>query len=53
MVNRIDEDRTKEDIIKAKDMGSDVIVVYIHWGNEYEREPLISAELGRKRKWGE
>lgn len=54
MVNRIDEDRIKEDILKAKDMGSDVIVAYIHWGNEYEREPSdFQLELGRKMvEWG-
>ena len=54
MVNKIDEDKIKEDIEKAKNLGSDVIVVFIHWGNEYQREPSeYQIELGRKMiEWG-
>lgn len=39
MVSRIDEDKIKEDIERAKSLNSDAVVVFIHWGNEYEREP--------------
>ncbi|MBZ2175969.1 CapA family protein [Schnuerera sp. xch1] len=54
MINKIDEDIIKEDIEKAKNLGVDSIVVFIHWGNEYEREPSqYQMELGRKMlEWG-
>lgn len=39
MINMIDEDRIKSDIEKSVEMGSDLVVVFIHWGNEYQREP--------------
>ena len=54
MVNKIDEDKIKEDIGKAKDLGVDTVVVFIHWGNEYQREPSEEQlELGRKMvEWG-
>ena len=54
MINIIDEDRIKTDIEKAVDMGSDLVVVFIHWGNEYQREPSEEQlELGRKMvEWG-
>lgn len=54
MVNIIDEERIKSDIEKAVDMGSDLVVVFIHWGNEYQREPSeAQLELGRKMvEWG-
>ncbi|GFN36493.1 CapA family protein [Tepidimicrobium xylanilyticum] len=54
LVNRIDENRIKEDILKAKGHDSDIIVVCIHWGNEYEREPSeFQVELGKKMiEWG-
>lgn len=54
MINLIDEDRIKTDIEKSIDMGSDLVVVFIHWGNEYQREPSEEQfELGRKMvEWG-
>lgn len=54
MISSIDEDRIREDIEKAKSLETDIIVVYIHWGNEYEREPSeYQRELGRKMvEWG-
>src|SRR5690606_30919713 len=39
MVSKIDEEKIKKDIDKAKSMDVDLIAVIIHWGNEYEREP--------------
>lgn len=54
MVSKIDEKKIKEEIEKAKALNSDIIVVYIHWGNEYEREPSkYQVELGRNMvNWG-
>lgn len=54
MVNTIDEDKIKKDIEKAKELDADMIVVFIHWGNEYQREPSeFQIELGRNMvEWG-
>lgn len=54
MVNLIDEDKIKSDIEKTKELGADLIVVFIHWGNEYHREPSeYQIELGDKMmEWG-
>lgn len=49
MVNLIDEGRIKSHIEKAKAKEVDLIVVFIHWGNEYQREPSqYQMELGEK-----
>ncbi|NLY76661.1 MAG: CapA family protein [Tissierellia bacterium] len=54
MVSTIDEEKIKDDIARAKSMGSDLVSVVIHWGNEYEREPNeYQVELARKMvEWG-
>lgn len=54
MVNRIDEDKIKEDIENTKSLGADITVVFIHWGNEYQREPSVyQIDLGEKMvEWG-
>lgn len=54
MVNIIDEDNIKNDISKIKDKGADLIIMFIHWGNEYEMEPSEEQiELGKKLiDWG-
>ncbi len=54
MVRKIDEDRIEHDIQKTKDKGADIVVVFIHWGNEYQREPSEEQiNLGRKMvQWG-
>ena len=54
MVNTIDEEKIKRDIEKAKELDADIVVVFIHWGNEYQREPSeYQVELGRKMvEWG-
>lgn len=54
MVNRIDEEKIKEDIEKLKSLDVDLITVFIHWGNEYQREPsTYQLELGSKMvEWG-
>lgn len=54
MISRIDEEKIKNDIEGAKSLEVDIIVVYIHWGNEYEREPSeYQTQLGKKMlEWG-
>ena len=54
MINIIDEDKIKEDIEKTKSLGVDLTVVFIHWGNEYHRDPSsYQIELGEKMvEWG-
>ncbi len=54
MVNLIDEDKIKEDIEKAKGEDVDLIIVFIHWGNEYQQEPSQEQiDLGNKMAdWG-
>ncbi|NLK43336.1 MAG: CapA family protein [Tissierellia bacterium] len=54
MVNLIDEDRIKSQIQEARAMDLDLIVVFIHWGNEYQREPsTYQLVLGEKIiEWG-
>lgn len=54
MVNRIDEEKIKVDIEKLKSLDVDLIAVFIHWGNEYQREPSnYQIELGNKMvEWG-
>lgn len=54
MVNLIDEEKIQEDIEVLKDNEVDLIVSYIHWGNEYEREPSeYQQTLGRNMvDWG-
>ncbi len=54
MVNRIDENKIKQDIERARELNSDIVVVFIHWGVEYQREPSqYQIELGRNMiNWG-
>ncbi len=54
MVNKIDEEKIKQDIEKLKSSDVDLIAVFIHWGNEYQREPSnYQIELGSKMvEWG-
>ncbi|MGF7060535.1 CapA family protein [Brassicibacter mesophilus] len=54
MVNIINEDKIKNDIQKADELGVDVTTVFIHWGNEYQREPSQQQiDLANKMiEWG-
>ena len=54
MVNLIDERRVQDDIESLKEKDVDLIVSYIHWGNEYQMEPLEQQQvLGRNMiEWG-
>ncbi|MFM7709578.1 MAG: CapA family protein [Ferruginibacter sp.] len=38
-VSMMDSGRMKRDVERAKAKGADKIAVFIHWGNEYERQP--------------
>ena len=39
MVNNIDEDRIRGDVGRAREEGAEVLIVCIHWGEEYARIP--------------
>ncbi|MDR1339547.1 MAG: CapA family protein [Prevotellaceae bacterium] len=39
LINMIDSAQIIEDIEKAKLSASDIIIAFMHWGNEYERRP--------------
>lgn len=34
-----DYDRINDDIAAARSAGADIVICYLHWGNEYQREP--------------
>ncbi|WP_069650814.1 CapA family protein [Caloranaerobacter ferrireducens] len=53
MINFIDEDKIKEDISFAREQ-ADIVVVIIHWGNEYQRKPSeFQLSLAEKMfDWG-
>lgn len=54
IINIIDEDKIKKDTEKSKEIGADVVVVSLHWGNEYQRTPSVSQKnLANKMfDWG-
>jgi len=39
VINLIDEDRIRKDIAKARSKNVDVVLVHLHYGTEYSREP--------------
>ena len=45
-VNLIDTLKIKTDIQNAKKSGADVVMVFVHWGNEYQRYPSDSQKNG-------
>ena len=45
MVNIIDEAKMKEDIAYAKDNNADVIIAFLHWGDEYSRVQAQRQEI--------
>lgn len=45
MVNVIDENTIKNHIDKAKDDGVDLIILYMHWGAEYNLNPAMEIEI--------
>lgn len=54
MINLINEEKMKSDIEKTKELGADLIVLFLHWGNEYHNSPSnYQIELGEKiMEWG-
>lgn len=54
MVNTIDEEKIEKEIKSTKELGADLTVIFIHWGNEYHREPSeYQITLGEKMvEWG-
>ena len=54
MVNLIDEEKIQLEIQMLKDEDVDIIVSYIHWGHEYQKEPSEEQiNLGHKLvEWG-
>ena len=39
IINLIDEELIRKDIIKAREQGVDIVLVHLHYGPEYNREP--------------
>ncbi|MFZ7133706.1 MAG: CapA family protein [Eubacteriales bacterium] len=39
MINLIREDKIQDDISRSKELGADMTIVFIHWGNEYQLNP--------------
>lgn len=54
MVNTIDEEKIEREIQDLKERDVDLVAIYIHWGNEYERAPSeYQISLGHKMiEWG-
>jgi poly-gamma-glutamate synthesis protein (capsule biosynthesis protein) len=49
LINIIDANLIREDIAGARKLGSELVVVYFHFGREYEREPIeFQKELVKK-----
>ncbi len=44
MVNIIDENKIKQDIQYSKDNNADIIISFMHWGGEYQRDPSVSQK---------
>lgn len=49
LINIIDTTLIKLDIQKSKNLNSDFIIVYLHWGQEYETEP--GTEQNNLSEW--
>jgi poly-gamma-glutamate synthesis protein (capsule biosynthesis protein) len=41
-VNSLDKELITSDILKAKDKNADIIILFLHWGTEYDTVPLQS-----------
>ncbi|MTI68493.1 MAG: CapA family protein [Firmicutes bacterium] len=54
MVNMIDKEKIKSDLVKVENSDTDLTVVFIHWGHEYHRNPsLYQKNLAKNMvKWG-
>ncbi len=45
MVNIINETKMREDIAYAKEQNADIIIAYLHWGDEYSRVQAQRQEI--------
>lgn len=54
LVNMIDEDLIRKDIGSARKKGAEIVVVSMHWGQEYSREPNEEQQqlAGKIISWG-
>ena len=48
MINKLDETKIKEDIAYAKENEADLIVMIVHWGDEYVQTPHP-----RQKQWAD
>ena len=49
VVNLIDTIQIKKDIVKAQNLRADVIIVFLHWGNQYQHKP--NNKQKKMAKW--
>lgn len=42
LINLIDEKVIENDILTSKSLGADIVIVHLHYGEEYKREPVKS-----------
>lgn len=48
IVNMIDKDQIRKDMVRAKQMKTDAIIVFLHWGVEYQSLPSAwQQEIGK------
>ncbi|MFY9113845.1 MAG: CapA family protein, partial [Dethiobacteria bacterium] len=54
LVNMIDETLIRKDIGAAREKGAEIIVVAMHWGQEYSREPSTEQQQWAEKiiSWG-
>ena len=54
LLNFLDETQIKDDLQKVKSLGADFIVIYAHWGNEYQNKANdFQKNLAKKMvDWG-
>lgn len=44
VVNRIKTSKILRDASRIKSQGADIVLIYLHWGNEYQEKPTPSQE---------
>ncbi|HEX2920215.1 MAG TPA: CapA family protein [Bacteroidales bacterium] len=42
IVDSLDKEQVKKDILKAKKMNPDAVILFLHWGTEYDTVPAIN-----------
>lgn len=51
LLNFLDETQIKDDLQKVKSLGADFIIIYAHWGNEYQNKANDFQKIWQKRWW--